>query len=96
MVRAIAARLEEQPEIEDVVDLLTMTTGTDMVLLCTRVDFVDSLSAGELEVACVRIDADLHDEFPDLDEIFIQPVPRSDPDLRHRVLRRYGRVLAEE
>jgi cation diffusion facilitator family transporter len=96
MVRAIAARLAEQPEIDDVVDLLTMTTGTDMVLLCARVDFVDSISAGELERVCVRIDADLHAEFPDLDEIFIQPVPRSDPELRHRVLRRYGRVLTGE
>jgi hypothetical protein len=46
--------------------------------------------------ACVRIDDDLRAEFHDLDEIFIQPVPRSDQDLRDRVLRRYGRVLADE
>ena len=96
MIRAIAAWLEEQPEVDDVVDLLTMLTGTDKVLLCARVDFVDTYSAGDLECVCVRIDADLHDTFPDLDEIFIQPVPRSDPELRHRVLRRYGRVLADD
>jgi cation diffusion facilitator family transporter len=94
MVRAISARLEDQPEVDDVVDLLTMTTGTDKVLLCARVDFVDSYPAGDIERACVRIDADLRAEFPDLDEIFIQPVPRSDPELRHRVLERYGRTLA--
>jgi hypothetical protein len=44
----------------------------------------------------VRIDTDLRAEFPSLDEIFIQPVPRSDALLRRRVLGRYGRVLADE
>jgi cation diffusion facilitator family transporter len=90
MVRAIRARLTEQPEIDEVVDLLTMLTGTDKVLLCARVDVVNTYSAGDLERACVRIDADLREEFTDLDEIFVQPVPRSDPELRERVLARYG------
>ncbi|MGX7680542.1 cation diffusion facilitator family transporter [Jatrophihabitans sp. DSM 45814] len=96
LVRAISDRIEEQPEVVDVVDVLTMMIGTGQVLLCARVDFVDSVSAGELERACVRIDADLSAEFNELDEIFIQPVPRSDPNLRARVLQRYGRVLADE
>jgi cation diffusion facilitator family transporter len=96
MVRAIGAWLTEQPEVDEVVDLLTMLTGTDKVLLCARVDFVDSYSSGDLERVCVRIDADLRAEFGDLDEIFIQPVPRSDPELRDRVLTRYGRTAATE
>lgn len=96
MVRAIGARIAEQPEVDTVVDLLTMLTGTDKVLLCARVDFVDAYSAGDLERACVRIDAALRAEFEDLDEIFVQPVPRSDPELREKVLARYGRVLARE
>ena len=78
------------------VDVLTMMTGVHRILLCARVDFVDGISADELERACVRIDADLRAEFPSLDEIFIQPVPRSDAELRERVLNRYGRVLADE
>ena len=96
MVRAIEARLEEQPEILDLVDVLTMMTGVHRVLLCARVDFVEGSTADELEAACVRIDADLRAEFPSLDEVFIQPVPRSDARLRERVLNRYGRVLADE
>ncbi|MDQ1720369.1 MAG: hypothetical protein QOI26_103 [Pseudonocardiales bacterium] len=96
MVRAIAARLEEQPEIVDVVDVLTMMTGVNRVLLCARVDVVDTGSAAELEYAFIRIDADLRAEFASLDEIFLQPVPRSDALLRERVLSRYGRVLADE
>jgi cation diffusion facilitator family transporter len=96
LVRAIEARLEAQPEILDLVDVLTMMTGVHRVLLCARVDFVEGTTADDLEMACIRIDADLRVEFPSLDEIFIQPVPRSDALLRERVLSRYGRVLADE
>ncbi|MGH3700390.1 MAG: cation diffusion facilitator family transporter [Pseudonocardiaceae bacterium] len=93
LVRAIHAQLSAAPEVDQVVDLLTMLTGTDKVLLCTRVDFAEALSADDLERACVRIDDELRSEFPDLDEIFIGPVPRSDPALRARVVSRYGSTL---
>ncbi len=96
MIRAVEARLEAQPEVLDLVDVLTMMTGVHRVLLCVRLDFVEGTSADEIEAACVRIDADLRGEFPSLDEIFLQPVPRGDADLRERVLQRYGRVLADE
>lgn len=90
LVEAIRTRLESQPEVEVVVDLRTMLIGTDQVLVCARLDFVDGVESDELERACVRIDAELRDEFGDLDEIFLQPVPRSDPELRERVRARYG------
>jgi hypothetical protein len=63
-------------------------------LLCTRVDFVDGFTASELEEACVRIDRTLRERFSDLDEIFIQPAPKWDPQVRARVRRRYGHDLA--
>jgi cation diffusion facilitator family transporter len=90
LVYAVRDRLAAQPEVEAVVDLLTMLTGTDRVLVCARLDFDDSVSAAELERACVRIDGELRQEFPDLDEIFLEPVPRNDPELRARVRARYG------
>jgi cation diffusion facilitator family transporter len=90
LVIAVRERLAAQPEVEVVVDLLTMLTGTDQVLLCARLDFNDDVSVGELEQACVRIDAELRGEFPDLDEVFLEPVPRFDPELRARVRARYG------
>ncbi|PRY32588.1 cation diffusion facilitator family transporter [Umezawaea tangerina] len=90
MIRAIGQRLREAPEVEAVVDLLSMLTGTDRVLLCARLDFDDALGAADLERACVRIDGELRAEFPDLDEIFLEPVPRNDPAMRERVLSRYG------
>lgn len=90
LVRAAWEHLRGVPEVEQVVDLLTMAVGTDRVLLCARLDFDDSLSAAELERACVRIAAALRDLHPDLDEVFLEPVPRTDPELRARVLARYG------
>lgn len=90
LVHAIRQRLAGQPEVEAVVDLLTMLTGTDRVLVCARLDFDDAVTTAELERACVRIDAELRAEFDDLDEIFLEPVPRSDPDMRARVRARYG------
>lgn len=93
LVFAIRDRLAATPEVEAVVDLLTMTTGTDSVLLCARLDFDDALGAADLERACVRIDGELRAEFHELNEIFLEPVPRTDPDLRARVMARYGREL---
>ncbi len=90
LVRAVHAWLEDQPEIEDVVDMLTMRLGLDSVLLCVRVDFVNQVTSAEIERSCVRMDAELREAFPSLGEIFIEPVPRGDPTVRSRVLRRYG------
>ncbi len=90
MVRRIRGFLTAVPEVDVVVDVLTMVTGTDQVLLCARIDFADGLSSGDLEHVCVRMAAELRAEFPELDEIFLEPVPRTDPELRARVLARYG------
>jgi cation diffusion facilitator family transporter len=90
IVRGARELLGAAPEVEVVVDLLTMVTGTDQVLLCARLDFAENLTSTDLELACVRLAAELSERFPDLDEIFLEPVPRTDPELRARVLARYG------
>jgi cation diffusion facilitator family transporter len=95
MVLAMRDHLAERPEVTEVVDVLTMTIGTDRVLLCARLDFEDSLSAADLERACVELDTELHERFSDLQEVFLEPVPRTDPGMRQRVLERYGRGGAE-
>jgi hypothetical protein len=48
-----------------------------------------------VEQACIRIDNELRELFHDVDEVFIQPVPRTNADLRDRVLQRYGRALTD-
>jgi cation diffusion facilitator family transporter len=92
IVRGVRDHLSAAPEIEAVVDLQTMLMGTDQVLVCTRVDFDDSLSAGDLERACVRLAGELTESFNDVTEVFIEPVPRTDPELRATVLARYGDI----
>ena len=87
--------LAERPEVEQVVDLLTMMIGTDQILLCARLDFDDDLDAASLERACAGIDADMRERFPDLQDIFVEPVPRTDKAIRERVLERYGHAGAE-
>lgn len=95
LVHAVRRRLAEQPEVDAVVDLLTMLIGTDRILVCARLDFVDTVTTAELERACVRIDAELRAAFSDLDEIFLEPVPRNDPEMRARVHARYGNPRRE-
>ncbi|GAB3207317.1 cation diffusion facilitator family transporter [Marinactinospora thermotolerans] len=85
--------LTARKEVTRVVDLLTMLVGTDRVLLCARIDFADQLSVAELEHTCVRLNDGLRAEFPDLDEIFLEPVPSDDPSVLARVRARYGSRL---
>ena len=77
------------------IDLLTMLTGTDKVLVCARLDFAQSATSDDIEQACVRIDSTLREEFGDVDEVFLEPVPRGDEALRARVRARYGADLRE-
>ncbi len=92
LVHRVHQLLDAAPEVVAVVDLITQVMGTDRVLVCARIDVEDTLSAGELERACVRLDAELCAELPDVDEVFLEPVPRTDPEIRQRVLARYGEL----
>lgn len=83
--------LRDAPEVEELVDLMTLNVGTDQILVCARLDFDDALGAADVERACARLDGELHDEFHEVYEVFLEPVPRDDPGLRERVLARYGR-----
>ncbi|TYC16546.1 cation diffusion facilitator family transporter [Actinomadura syzygii] len=93
LVADVRARLGDEPEIDWVVDIVTVTFGADRVLVCARLDFRDSLTAGDVERACVRMAHDLRDAHDEIDEVFLEPVPRDDPELRERVIARYGGTL---
>jgi divalent metal cation (Fe/Co/Zn/Cd) transporter len=84
LVRAISDCLEVQPEVLSVVDVLTMMISTGKLLVCARVDFVDSLSATEAERARVRFHDVLAEDFPDVETVFIEPVPRGDHELQRQ------------
>jgi cation diffusion facilitator family transporter len=95
LVQGVRDLLAAAPEIEWVVDIVTLTFGADLVLVCARLDFRDHLTAGDVERACVRMAHELRDAYPEIDEVFIEPVPRDDPGLRQRVISRYGRPMPQ-
>lgn len=74
-------------------DIITVTFGADRVLACAQLDFHDDRTAGDVGRGCVRMAHELHDAHEEIDEVFLEPVPRDDPDLRERVIARYGRTL---
>jgi cation diffusion facilitator family transporter len=91
VLRGVRSLLLEAPEVEALVDLMTMTVGTGQVLVCARLDFRDDLGAADLERACVRLSEELRNTYPAVYEVFLEPVPRDDPGLREHVIARYGR-----
>ncbi len=93
LVKAIKEILQNAPEVEVIVDLVTLTVGTEQVLVCARLDFDDALGAADVERACARLDEELHDAHSEVYEVFLEPVPRDDPRLRERVIERYGHTL---
>ena len=90
LVRAIAAWLAERDEVDAVVDLLTERIGTDQVLVCARLDYSDDLDAAQVEASTVSMNRALREEFADVVEVFLEPVPRQDEQLRETVRQRYG------
>lgn len=62
---------EEVPGVEEVVDLLTMTIGTDAVLLAARIDLRDDLSSGDVEQLSAEVDAQLRERWPEIREVFL-------------------------
>lgn len=95
LVADVRERLGAAPEVEWVVDIVTMTLGADRVLVCARLDFREALTSGDVERACVRMAHGLREAHQEVDEVFLEPVPRDDPELRERVIARYGGTLRQ-
>jgi cation diffusion facilitator family transporter len=94
LVRAIVDWLSRRPEVDAVVDLLTERIGTDRVLVCARIDFVDGATSADVEQHTVQMGRELRETFNDVVEVFLEVVPRDDPDLRRQVRDRYGESVS--
>lgn len=70
------------PEVDDVVDLLTMRIGTGRLLVAVRLDFAADISSDQLEQASTRIERDLKDRFPDVVQVFLDATGRGDTAAR--------------
>jgi hypothetical protein len=65
------------------------------VLVCARIDIVDGPSSAEVERQTVQMDRELREAFGDVVEVFLEVVPRCDPQLRQRVRDRYGESVSQ-
>jgi cation diffusion facilitator family transporter len=95
LVRAVAEWLRDRDEVDAVVDLMTERIGTDQVLVCARLDYVDGLDARQVEASTVEMNRRLREEFGDVVEVFLEPVPRHDEQLRETVRQRYGEDVVD-
>ncbi|MFG2072867.1 cation diffusion facilitator family transporter [Nonomuraea maritima] len=71
--------LADQPEVVEVVELLTMIIGPGDVLVAAKIDFRDEASAAGVEIACDELDRRLRERFPGISQVFLDPTPT-----RHR------------
>lgn len=64
------------PEVEEVLELLTMYVGPNDMLVAVRLDLQDDLTARQVEELSNRIDHELHDTDPDVVQVFLDATPR--------------------
>jgi cation diffusion facilitator family transporter len=75
------------PEVEAVLELLTMYLGPTDLLVAVRLDLRDDLTAREVEQLSNQIDRELREADPDVSQVFLDatPRPRKVPAERQRV-----------
>jgi cation diffusion facilitator family transporter len=68
---ALKRALEEFPEIERVVELLTMVLGPNSLLVAARIDFANGLDDDDVEQVSEAVEHRLRDVVPDVTEVFL-------------------------
>jgi cation diffusion facilitator family transporter len=70
--------IEGHPEIDEVVQLLTMAMGPDSLLVAVRVDLADGLSSDDVEHLAEELDFDMREAVPAVRHVFIDPTRRGE------------------
>ncbi|WP_436756775.1 cation diffusion facilitator family transporter [Streptosporangium sp. V21-05] len=83
LTELIREEITALPEVESVLELLTMMLGPGEILVAARVDFVDDTTGAGLERAADRVERALRERFPSVTQVFLDPTPgRSARDSR--------------
>jgi cation diffusion facilitator family transporter len=69
--QAICSILDARPEVDRVVELLTMALAPEQLLVAARVDLADGLSTDEVEKASSEIDRELREQVPGVWQVFL-------------------------
>ena len=72
VVKGIRSILSENPNINQVNEILTMHMGADFVLANISVDFHDSITAADVEQTIARLSRQIRQQFPLVKRIFIE------------------------
>ncbi|MEU4534204.1 cation diffusion facilitator family transporter [Streptosporangium sp. NPDC023825] len=75
LTERIREEIAALPEVESVVELLTMMLGPGEMLVAARVDFVDDTTGARLEEAADRVERVLKERFPSVAQVFLDPTP---------------------
>ncbi|MGW7516007.1 cation diffusion facilitator family transporter [Streptomyces sp. NPDC054796] len=71
----VRAELLALPDVERVLELVTVVQGPREVLVAAKVDFADYATAAEIEWACEDAEARLRARFPAVRRVFLDPTP---------------------
>ncbi len=72
VIDGIRKLVQEFREVEHVNEILTMHMGPDFILLNLSVNFVDDVTALELETTISRIDSKIREAFPNVKRVFVE------------------------
>lgn len=93
MRRRLADVVNSFDEVDELVDLQTMRIGTRRLLVAARVDFGCDLSSDEIEQLSARIERKVHEQVPDVDQLFLDATAATEPGARaRRTARQAGRA----
>lgn len=80
-LRAYAV-LRERPEVVAVKEVLTMQLGPSAVLVAARLQFEESLTAGEVADVCTSLAEAMQDQVPSVSQVFLDPSRVSEREVR--------------
>jgi cation diffusion facilitator family transporter len=81
---AIVEILDSRPEVDRVLEVLTMALAPDRLLVAARIDLADGLSTREVERASSAIDRELRERVPGVWQVFLDATPHAEAEAAAR------------
>ena len=78
--KAMCEVIEGRPEVDRLVELLTMTMGPSSLLVAAKLDLRDGIDSDRVEQLANEIDRELRKAVPSVSHVFLDPTPAHDPE----------------
>jgi cation diffusion facilitator family transporter len=76
--------LRRHPEVDDVLELMTMAMGPDSLLVAARLDLADGLDSDDIERLASELDREIREAVPAAAHVFIDPTHRREKPVSAR------------